>query len=47
MEQLPGMRRGEDRATRLESKPRVGWGAATIMMVAAASAGVMLAGRRR
>jgi hemerythrin superfamily protein len=47
VERLPGMRRGEDPATRLGGSSRIGWGAAALATVAAASAVMVLARRRR
>ncbi|MDP8913743.1 MAG: hemerythrin domain-containing protein, partial [Pseudomonadota bacterium] len=47
VERLPGMKRGEDPATRLGRKWRVGWGAAALVTVVSASAVMALTRRRR
>lgn len=47
VERLPGMRRGEDRATRVPRRSGAGWGAAAFLAVGMASAAMILASRRR
>jgi hypothetical protein len=47
VERLPGMRSGEDPATRVDEKSRVGLGAAALVAVATATAVMALASRRR
>jgi hemerythrin superfamily protein len=47
VERLPGMKRGEDPATRTERKSGFGWGAAALVTLASASAMMALATRRR
>ncbi len=47
VERFPGMRRGEDQATRRGGTRGLGWGAAAIATLVAASAVVVLARRRR
>ncbi len=47
VEELPGMKRGEDPATRVGRSSRAGWGAAAILTIAVGSAAVVLARRRR
>ncbi len=46
-ERLPGLERGEDPATRSGGQSRRGWGTVAIVAVAAVSAAMVLAGRRR
>jgi hypothetical protein len=47
VERLPGMRRGEDIATRLDQERSFGWGTAAIATVVAATAVMALTRRRR
>ncbi len=47
VERLPGLKRGEDPATRSGRQSRVGWGTVAIVAVAAASWALVMAGRRR
>jgi hypothetical protein len=47
VEKLPGMKRGEDPATRVGGSTRAGWGAAAILAIAAGSAAMLLARRQR
>ena len=47
VERFPGMRRGEDPATRIDLKPHFGWGVAAVAVVVTASALTALVRRRR
>jgi hypothetical protein len=47
VERLPGMRRGEDPATRIRRNGGAGWGAAALLAVGLGSVAMVLASRRR
>ncbi len=47
VERLPGMKRGEDPATRVSRKRRIGWGSAALVTIVSASAVIALTRRRR